>query len=88
MNTAAELTSTVSALGREVPIWVFLVVAVLLALGGVAALLVRPGSASSTCPSACRGNCLVRRGRRGVPPTVRRPAAGGHMTVASMEDRP
>lgn len=42
MNTAAELTSTVSALGREVPIWVFLVVAVLLALGGVAALLVRP----------------------------------------------
>ncbi|WP_182066355.1 hypothetical protein [Curtobacterium sp. ME12] len=43
MNTAADLTSTVSALGREVPIWAFLVVAVLLVLvlGGVASIVVR-----------------------------------------------
>ncbi|MBB1198635.1 hypothetical protein [Curtobacterium flaccumfaciens] len=41
MNTAAELTSTVSALGREVPIWAFPVVAVLLVLGGVASIVVR-----------------------------------------------
>lgn len=41
MNTATELTSTVSALGREVPIWAFLVVAVLLVLGGVTSIVVR-----------------------------------------------
>lgn len=46
MNTAADLSTTVSALGREVPIWVFLVVTVLLVLGGVAAFIVRHVRAS------------------------------------------
>ncbi|MBT1608611.1 hypothetical protein [Curtobacterium flaccumfaciens] len=42
MATAASFTSTVGIAGFEVPVWVFLVVTVLLVLGGVAALLVRP----------------------------------------------
>lgn len=46
MNTAADLSTTVSALGREVPIWVFLVVTVLLVLGGVAAFIARHVRAS------------------------------------------
>lgn len=41
MNAAADLSTNVSLLGREVPVWTFLVVGVLLVLGGVAAIIVR-----------------------------------------------
>lgn len=89
MNTAADLSTTVSALGREVPIWVFLVVTVLLVLGGVAAFITRhvrvPEGGSSLArptplygsgPVRLYGSGPVRRGRGGVPPGVRGAGAG------------
>lgn len=58
MNTAADLSTTVSALGREVPVWVFLVVAVLLVLGGVAAIIVRRVSGTADQVEYPAGNLI------------------------------